>query len=153
MKFDDIKPKIGSTKKRIRVGRGNASGFGGEAGRGHKGSKSRSGYSKKFGFEGGQTPLYRRMPKKKGFRNFNKQIYTVINLVKINNLVVNNKSITVIDLLLLKEKGIIPNNATLLKVLGTGDLDNTVTVKAHAFSKSALEKMNKVKAVAEVIKK
>ena len=152
MKFEDIKPKKGSTKERVRVGRGNASGLGGEAGRGHKGAKSRSGYSKKFGFEGGQTPLYRRMPKKRGFKNFNKEVFSVINIGKIETLITKFKDLKIIDILILKEKGLIPKNGVKLKVLGFGEITNSITIKAHAFSKSAIDKLEKVKAKAEIIK-
>ncbi|MEK9658125.1 MAG: 50S ribosomal protein L15 [bacterium] len=134
-----------SRKKRKRVGRGNASGLGGECGRGHKGQKSRSGYKRRFGFEGGQMPLYRRIPKKRGFRNPFKIEYVPINLGIISKLFVDGESVEPEALL---KKGIIKRNDK-YKILGFGDFSSKLTIKAHAFSKSAMSKIEASKSSTE----
>jgi large subunit ribosomal protein L15 len=136
-----IKPKKGSVKDRKRRGRGNASGLGGESGRGHKGQKSRSGYSKKPGNEGGQMPLYRRLPKKRGFNNLiHKNIYNIINLDQIERIASEGDTI---DLAFLKNKKVIKGNDSGLKVLGDGNLTKKVTILANSCSKQASEKITK----------
>lgn len=142
-----IKPAAGSTKKRKRVGRGNASGMGGESGRGHKGQKSRTGYSRRSGFEGGQTPLYRRLPKKRGLGNSGSGFqYAVINLATLDSIFAEGDSVT---LEILVEKGLAkPLDG--LKILGTGELTKSLVIKANAASKSALEKLKKVNASIEI---
>ena len=135
MKLNNLRPAEGSVKTRKRVGRGAGSGFGGTSTRGHKGAKSRSGYSKKIGFEGGQMPLQRRLPKF-GFKNFNRVEYKAINLETIQALA-EAKSLTKVGVNELIEAGFISSNQ-LVKVLGNGSLTLKVDVEAHAFSKSAL---------------
>ncbi len=136
MELNNLKPAKGSVKKGKRVGRGEGSGKGGTAARGHKGAKSRSGYSKKIGFEGGQMPLQRRVPKF-GFTNPNRTEYKGINLDTIQNLV-ETKKVDSIDLETLVNNGL-ADNKSLVKILGRGELKAKLTVKAHAFSKSAKE--------------
>ncbi|MBL0047893.1 MAG: 50S ribosomal protein L15 [Bacteroidetes bacterium] len=134
MDLSNLKPADGSTKNRKRIGRGQGSGRGGTSTRGHKGAKSRSGYSRKVGFEGGQMPLQRRIPKF-GFKNINRKEYRGINLDILQGLV-DNKSITVIDLDVLVANGLASKN-DLVKILGRGELKSKVEVKVHAFSATA----------------
>ncbi|RRD80294.1 50S ribosomal protein L15 [Alloprevotella sp. OH1205_COT-284] len=134
MKLHTLKPANGSTQTRKRIGRGPGSGLGGTSTRGHKGAKSRSGYSKKIGFEGGQMPLQRRLPKF-GFKNINRVEYKAINLSTLQTLS-EAKNLEKIGLNELLEAGFI-NTKTLVKVLGNGELKTKLTVEAHAFSKSA----------------
>ncbi len=134
MDLSNLKPADGSTKNRKRIGRGQGSGRGGTSTRGHKGAKSRSGYSRKVGFEGGQMPLQRRIPKF-GFKNINRKEYRGINLDIIQGLV-DNKSITVIDLDVLVANGLASKN-DLVKILGRGELKAKVEIKVHAFSATA----------------
>lgn len=140
MKLHTLKPADGSTKTNKRLGRGQGSG-GSTAGRGHKGAKSRSGYSKKFGFEGGQMPLQRRVPKF-GFKNNNKIYYRSLNLDLLEKIAENNKGAEV-SFQLLVENGIIGRNDK-VKVLGRGELKSKVNVQAHAFSETALKAIEKV---------
>ncbi|PDH47531.1 MAG: 50S ribosomal protein L15 [Bacteroidetes bacterium MED-G13] len=136
MDLSNLKPAKGSINKNSkRIGRGQGSGKGGTATRGHKGAKSRSGYSKKLGFEGGQMPLQRRIPKF-GFKNFNRVEYKPINLDKIQSLVDEKKIKTVIDHKLLVNLGIIGKN-DLVKVLGRGELKAKLKISAHKFSAAA----------------
>lgn len=134
MNLHNLKPAEGSTKSRKRIGRGPGSGLGGTSTRGHKGAKSRSGYSKKIGFEGGQMPLQRRVPKF-GFKNINRVAYKAINLDTIQQLAEaqNLQSVEVRDLI---AAGFV-SSAQLVKVLGNGTLTAKLDVQAHAFSKSA----------------
>ncbi len=134
MDLSNLKPAKGSTKNRKRIGRGQGSGTGGTSTRGHKGAKSRSGYSRKVGFEGGQMPLQRRIPKF-GFKNINRKEYRGINLDVLQGLV-DNKSINVIDLEVLIANGLASKN-DLVKILGRGELTAKVDVKVHAFSATA----------------
>jgi large subunit ribosomal protein L15 len=137
MDLSNLKPAQGSVKKNNkRLGRGEGSGSGGTASRGHKGAKSRSGYSKKLGFEGGQMPLQRRVPKF-GFKNPNRKEYHGINLDTLENLVEQHK-VSEINAEFLREKSIIGKN-DLVKILGRGELKSKLTVEAHAFSKTAKE--------------
>jgi large subunit ribosomal protein L15 len=140
MKLHTLKPSEGSTKTNKRLGRGQGSG-GSTAGRGHKGAKSRSGYSKKFGFEGGQMPLQRRVPKF-GFKNNNKIYYKSVNLDLLEKIAEKNKG-TEINFELLVTSGIVSKNDR-IKVLGRGELKSKVNVKAHAFSETALKAIEKV---------
>lgn len=134
MNLSNLKPAQGSTKKTKRIGRGTGSGHGGTSTRGHKGAQSRSGYSRKIGFEGGQMPLQRRLPKF-GFNNIFRVEYTGINLDVLQKL--NEKyGITEFDHSTLYEKGLIAKR-DLIKILGRGELKAKVNVKAHAFSASA----------------
>ena len=134
MNLSNLKPAEGSTKTRKRIGRGNGSGLGGTSTRGHKGAKSRSGYSKKVGFEGGQMPLQRRVPKF-GFKNINRVEYKAINLDTIQTLA-DAKNLTKVGISDFIEAGFISSNQ-LVKVLGNGALTNKLEVEANAFSKSA----------------
>lgn len=136
MELHNLKPALGSTKTRKRIGRGAGSGLGGTSTRGHKGAKSRSGYKKKIGFEGGQMPIHRRLPKF-GFKNINRVEYKAINLDVLQHLAetANLTSISVSDL---REAGFV-NKTALVKILGRGTLTAKIEVKAHAFSKSAQE--------------
>ena len=134
MNLSNLKPAEGSTKTRKRIGRGTGSGLGGTSTRGHKGAKSRSGYSKKIGFEGGQMPLQRRVPKF-GFKNINRVEYKTINLDTIQTLA-DAKNLTKVGISDFIEAGFISSNQ-LVKVLGNGALTNKLEVEANAFSKSA----------------
>ena len=136
MDLSSLKPAEGSTKNRKRIGRGQGSGRGGTSTRGHKGAKSRSGYSQKFGFEGGQMPLYRRVPKY-GFRNINRVEYRSINIDIIQQLA-SSLNLESIDVELLIEHGYI-SKTDKVKILGRGELTAKVDVKAHAFSASAVK--------------
>lgn len=134
MNLSNLKPAEGSTKTRKRIGRGAGSGLGGTSTRGHKGAKSRFGYSKKVGFEGGQMPLQRRVPKF-GFKNINRVEYKAINLDTIQTLA-DAKNLTKVGISDFIEAGFISSNQ-LVKVLGNGALTNKLEVEANAFSKSA----------------
>lgn len=135
MDLSNLKPAKGSIKGSKRLGRGQGSGRGGTSTRGHKGAKSRSGYSKKIGFEGGQMPLQRRVPKY-GFKNINRKDYKGINIGVLQNLAENNK-LDKIDFEVLVKAGLVSKNA-LVKILGKGTLERKLEVHAHAFSKSAV---------------
>ena len=136
MELHDLKPAVGSNKKKRRIGRGPGSGKGGTSTRGHKGAKSRSGYKEKVGFEGGQMPLQRRVPKG-GFKNINRVEYKAINVAVLEALAEKNslEKITVADLL---QAGMVRKNQ-LIKILGQGQLNHKIEVEAHAFSKKAEE--------------
>ncbi|MBR4267736.1 MAG: 50S ribosomal protein L15 [Bacteroidales bacterium] len=134
MDLSQLRPAKGSTKNKKRLGRGQGSGWGGTSTRGHKGAKSRSGYSHKVGFEGGQMPLQRRVPKF-GFNNVNRVEYRVINISDLENLA-NKLNISDINPEVLKKEGLISKN-DIVKVLGNGKLTKKLNVTANAFSKSA----------------
>lgn len=145
MKLNNLKPAAGSTHSRRRLGRGPGSGLGGTSTRGHKGAKARSGYKRKVGFEGGQMPLQRRLPKF-GFKNINRVEYQVVNLSSIQKLAekTNLEKITIEDMVvagLVSAKG-------LVKVLGNGKLTAKVEVVANAFSKTAEEAIQNVGGIA-----
>lgn len=146
MKMNDLKPNEGATRKRKRVGRGPGSGLGKTAGRGHKGQKSRAGYSRRYGFEGGQMPLVRRVPKR-GFKNPFSKEYVPVNLTMLA-MFGEQDVIGVEDFI---KKGIVKDIQDGIKILGNGDIDRAVTVKAHKFSKSAREKIEKAGGTCEVI--
>lgn len=135
MNLHSLKPAQGSTKQRKRVGRGEGSGHGGTSTRGHNGQKSRSGYSRKGGFEGGQMPLQRRVPKF-GFKNRNRVAYKAVNLDAIQELV-ERKSIDAITPEILVENGL-AQKRDLVKILGRGELKSKLTITAHKFSATAL---------------
>lgn len=135
MNLNNLHPAEGSTKTRKRIGRGAGSGLGGTSTRGHKGAKSRSGYSKKIGFEGGQMPLQRRVPKF-GFKNINRVEYKAINLDVIQTLATAN-NLSKVGIEDFVNAGFISTNQ-LVKVLGNGSLTTKLDVEAHAFSKSAV---------------
>ncbi|MCP5468501.1 MAG: 50S ribosomal protein L15 [Deltaproteobacteria bacterium] len=136
--LSEMKPPKGAVKSKKRLGRGDASGRGGTAGRGHKGQKARSGGYHKVGFEGGQMPLARRLPKR-GFNNKFKKLYCIINLKDL----VGIEDGTRIDLAFLKKNKIVKQSQDLLKVLGVGELDSPLTIIADKFSKTAEEKIKK----------
>lgn len=137
MTNENFKPAVGSVKKRKRVGRGDASGWGGEAGRGHKGQKSRSGYSARAGFEGGQTPLYRRLPKKRGVGNSAVTFCAPINLGQLDFYFSDGEHVN-LDVLL--EKKLVKRNQK-YKILSNGELTKKLIIVAHAFSESAKVKI------------
>ena len=141
MKLNNLKPAEGSVKARKRIGRGTGSGRGGTSTRGHKGAKSRSGYSKKIGFEGGQMPLQRRVPKY-GFKNINRVEYKAINLSTLQALA-ESKSLETINIEVLVAAGFI-SPAQLVKILANGTLTAKLTVEAHAFSQKAVEAIEAV---------
>jgi large subunit ribosomal protein L15 len=141
MKLHNLKPAAGSTHSRRRIGRGPGSGLGGTSTRGHKGAKARSGYKRKIGFEGGQMPLQRRVPKA-GFKNINHKEYLAVNLSSIQKLA-ESKNLSKIGIEELKAAGLVNGNV-LVKVLGNGELTAKVEVTANAFSKSAEEAIKAV---------
>ncbi|MBT3631743.1 MAG: 50S ribosomal protein L15 [Candidatus Marinimicrobia bacterium] len=135
MKLGDLKPAAGSTKRRKRIGRGNASGWGRNAGRGEKGYGSRTGSKSAGLFEGGQMPLHRRLPKR-GFTNHFRKEYEILNLRDLGRV-----EAEVIDAAALLEAGLINKVDSLIKVLGDGEIDRAVEITVDAFSKSAEEKI------------
>ncbi|AHW60218.1 LSU ribosomal protein L15P [Draconibacterium orientale] len=147
MNLSNLQPAEGSTKTTKRIGRGQGSGRGGTSTRGHKGQKSRSGYSRKIGFEGGQMPLQRVVPKM-GFKNINRVEYKAINLDVLENLA-TKKNLTVIDKESLVNAGIASKNDK-IKILGGGTLTKKLEVKAAAFSKSAKEAIEKLEGTTEI---
>lgn len=147
MRIEDLKPAEGSRKKRKRVGRGPGSGHGKTATRGHKGQKSRAGVGKGAGFEGGQMPMQRRLPKR-GFKNFPFKLdFAIVNLRDIAKLETSDE----ITPDFLVKNGLIKKVLDGVKVLGNGDVSRSVTVKAHAFSESAKKKIVAAGGKAEVI--
>jgi large subunit ribosomal protein L15 len=146
MKLHELKPAEGSRHERKRVGRGIGSGNGKTAGRGHKGQNARSGGGVRPGFEGGQNPLYRRLPKR-GFKNINRKEYAIVSLDALNRF----EDGTVVTPELLKETGVISALRDGVKVLANGELSKKLTVKAHKFSGAAAEKIAQVGGTAEVI--
>ena len=141
MKLHNLKPAAGSTHSRRRIGRGPGSGLGGTSTRGHKGAKARSGYKRKIGFEGGQMPLQRRVPKA-GFKNINHKEYYAVNLSTLQKLA-ESKNLSKIGIEELKAAGICSGNV-LVKILGNGELTAKVDVEANAFSKTAEEAIKAV---------
>ena len=148
MKLNTLTPAAGSTHSRRRIGRGPGSGLGGTSTRGHKGAKARSGYKKKIGFEGGQMPLQRRIPKA-GFKNVNHKEYFAVNLSTLQALA-EAKSLTKITIVDLKAAGL-TNGKELVKVVGNGALKAQIDVEANAFSKSAEEAIKAVGGSATII--
>ncbi len=138
MQLSDLKPAPGSTRSRKRVGRGAASGHGKTAGRGMNGQKSRSGGGKRVGFEGGQTPLARRLPKLPGFRNINRVEYIAVNVDRLND---KFEAGDVVDGQSLAEKGIIKHADDLVKILGNGNIDKNLVVRVDKISASAVSKI------------
>jgi large subunit ribosomal protein L15 len=145
MNLSNLRPPKGQKHKKQRVGQGMGTGRGKYSGRGAKGAKSVSGYSMMRGFEGGQMPLHRRLPKR-GFKNIFREEYAIINVGRLAKLDGDN-----FDAERLIELGIVKKLGAGLKILGTGDLDRKLTVRAHKFSQSALDKIQKAGGVAEVI--
>lgn len=148
MNLSNLKPAEGSIKHSKRIGRGAGSGKGGTATRGNKGAKARSGYHQKIGFEGGQMPLYRRVPKF-GFKNLNRVEYVGINIDTLNNLA-ETKNITDFNIEVLKQNGLISGKDR-IKILGRGELNKAVNVSAHAFSAAAKKAIEDKGGVATVI--
>ena len=147
MKLHELKYTEGARKERKRVGRGTSSGTGKTAGKGQKGQKARAGGGKKPGFEGGQTPLFMRLPKR-GFTNFNRVEYTIVNVEDLNRF----EAGTVVTAELLDEAGVISKiEKSGVKVLGNGELKVALTVQASKFTKSAIEKIEAAGGKAEVI--
>jgi large subunit ribosomal protein L15 len=146
MRLEDLKPAKGATKKAKRVGRGVGSGSGKTAGKGHKGQKARSGGVKGAGFEGGQMPLQRRIPKR-GFTNIFRKEYAIVNLDDLATM----SGVDPVTPEVLKQKGLINDMKDGLKVLGMGELKAKLTVRAHKFSKIAVEKIQAAGGKAEVI--
>jgi large subunit ribosomal protein L15 len=147
MSLNNLRPPKGATHPRKRVGRGPGSGHGKTASRGHKGAQSRSGFRFKRGFEGGQMPLHRRVPKR-GFHNIFRTEYAVVNLDTLVEMFAAGSEITP-DVL--REKGIVRKTGVPIKVLGRGDISVKLTVRAHKFSGSAAEKIAAAGGAAEVI--
>lgn len=145
--LNNIKPAKGSTHKKKRLGRGPGSGLGKTAGRGHKGQKSRSGYSQRVGFEGGQMPLQRRLPKR-GFTNIFKKKWLEISLAKIEENFNKGEEVTPE---LLRKRGLIKKAKHDLVILGSGEITKSLTISAHRFTKSAREKIEKAGGTATVI--
>ncbi len=148
MDLSNLKPAEGSTKNRKRIGRGQGSGKGGTSTRGHKGQKSRSGYSKKVGFEGGQMPLFRRVPKF-GFKNINRKEYRGIN-VDVLQMLADTKKINVFNKQVLIENGL-ANKNDLVKILGRGELTAKIEVEANAFSVSAVKAIENIGGTVTVV--
>ena len=146
MKLHELSPAPGSTKERKRIGRGAGSGQGKTAGKGHKGQKARSGGGVRIGFEGGQMPIMRRIPKR-GFNNIFAKKFAIINVSDLNKFTDG----TVVDAELLKAAGLIKKEYDGVKVLGNGDVTSKVTVKAAKFSQSAVEKIEKAGGKTEVM--
>ncbi|MDF2854157.1 MAG: ribosomal protein [Neobacillus sp.] len=146
MKLHELKPAEGSRRERKRLGRGTASGQGKTAGKGHKGQNARSGGGVRLGFEGGQTPLFRRLPKR-GFTNVNRKEYAVVNLDALNRF----EDGTEVTPELLIETGVVKNERAGIKILAKGKVEKKLTVKAHKFSSTAKEAIEAVGGTAEVI--
>ena len=142
MKLHTLKPAAGSTHSRRRIGRGPGSGLGDTSTRGHKGAKARSGYKKKIGFEGGQMPLQRRLPKF-GFKNINHKEYFAVNLSTLQQLAEEN-NLTKIGIEELRAAKVVKGSKTLVKILGDGELKAKIDVEANAFSKTAEEAIKAV---------
>jgi large subunit ribosomal protein L15 len=147
MDLSNLKPPKGAKHSKKRVGRGQGSGQGTQAGRGHKGAQSRSGYKRKRGFEGGQMPLHRRVPKR-GFHNPFRIEYAVVNLDTLGD---RFEQGTVVTLELLRERGLVPASAERVKVLARGDIAKGLTVRAHKFSGKAAEKIAAAGGAAETL--
>ncbi len=148
MDLSNLKPAKGSTHNSKRKGRGQGSGKGGTSTKGHKGAQSRSGYSRKIGFEGGQMPLQRRLPKF-GFTNINRKEFKGINISTLQYLA-EKKNLVDIDIDTLIDAGLI-NKKAKVKILGNGNLTSKISVKAHAFSKKAIEAIEAAQGTANVI--
>ena len=146
MKLHELKYTEGARRSTKRLGRGNGSGLGKTSGRGHKGQNARSGGGVRLGFEGGQTPLARRLPKR-GFTNFTRKEYAIVNVELLNKF----ENGVVVTPELLVEMGMVKKVLNGIKILGEGELEKALTVKAHKFSKSAVEVIEKAGGKVEVI--
>lgn len=147
MRLNDLHPAPGSTHAKKRIGRGTGSGHGTTAGKGHKGQKARTSGGVRPGFEGGQTPLHRRLPQRRGFRNFTRKEYAVVNLDDLGRFDAG----TEVTPELLVSSGLVKRVLDGVKVLGDGELDKSLCVKVHKFSKSAEEKIKAAGGTAEVV--
>ena len=147
MRLHDLRPAPGATHRRKRVGRGIGSGMGKTATRGHKGQKARAGATPRLGFEGGQTPLHRRLPQRAGFRNVNRKEYAIVNLDDLDRF----EAGTEITPDLLIGTGVIKREKDGIKVLGYGEVTKALTVRAHKFSKTAMQKLTAAGGTAEVL--
>ena len=147
MKLHDMSPTPGSRKRRKRVGRGDSSGLGKTAGRGEKGQKSRTGSVIRPFFEGGQIPLFRRLPKR-GFKNADRIIYALVNLDKLND---NFEAGDVVDFEALRAKKLLAKSDTIIKVLANGEITKALTVKAAKFSAAAAEKIQAAGGKIEIV--
>jgi large subunit ribosomal protein L15 len=147
MELHDLHPAPGAKKSRKRIGRGPGSGNGKTAGKGHKGQKSRSGYSRRYGFEGGQMPLVRRLPKR-GFFNIFKVEFQVVNLRDLNRVFADGETVSVETLV---EKGLVRGGKRPVKVLGDGELTKKLTVQVQKFSASARAGIEKAGGRCEVV--
>lgn len=148
MELHNLKPAKGSVRTKKRIGRGQGSGRGGTSTRGHKGQKSRSGYSRMIGFEGGQMPLQRRVPKY-GFKNINRIEYKGVNVSTLQQLA-EKKKLKKVDIQTLIDAGLVSKNEK-VKILGNGELKTKLEVKAHAFSKSAIQAIESLQGTVEKI--
>lgn len=146
MKLNELKPADGSRKKEVRVGRGTGSGNGKTSGRGHKGQKARSGGGVRPGFEGGQMPIYRRLPKR-GFKNIWAKEYAEVNVETLNRF----EDGATVDAVALVESGILKNVLDGIKILGNGEITKKLTVKAQGFTKTAVQKIESAGGKTEVI--
>ena len=149
MNLSNLKPAEGSTKTRKRIGRGPGSGLGGTSTRGHKGAKSRSGYKNKIGFEGGQMPLQRRVPKS-GFKNINHREFQAVNIETLQSLA-EAQNLSKVSVDVLKQAGLVKGKMP-VKILGNGTLTAKLDVEANAFSKSAVEAIKAVGGTATIVK-
>lgn len=147
MRLEDLAPAPGSTHAKKRIGRGTGSGQGCTSGKGHKGQKARAGGGVRPGFEGGQTPLHRRLPQRRGFRNINRKEYAIVNLADLDRF----ETGTEVTPELLKQAGLINDIMDGVKILGEGEISKALTVRAHKFSKSAEEKLRTAGGTAEVL--
>ncbi|MCO5144106.1 MAG: 50S ribosomal protein L15 [Oligoflexia bacterium] len=145
MRLGELRAARGAVKKNKRLGRGAGSGKGDTSGKGHKGLLARKGGGRRLGYEGGQTPMIRRIPKR-GFHNFTKKNFALINLKQLES-----SGLKEVDLAALRKANILKGNETLLKVLGIGEITKAITVKAHQFSESAKAKLEKAGGKVEVI--
>jgi large subunit ribosomal protein L15 len=146
MKLHELKPAEGSRKEKKRLGRGIGSGQGKTAGKGHKGQNARSGGGVRLGFEGGQTPLFRRLPKR-GFTNIHRKEYAIVNLDALNRF----EDGTEVTPVLLLETGVISSEKAGIKILGNGSVEKKLTIKAHKFSSAAKEAIEAAGGTTEVI--
>jgi len=147
IRLHNLKPAPDSRKARKRVGRGHGAGGGGTSGRGHKGQRARSGSRRKPGFEGGQMPLVRRIPKLGGFTPRKRTVYELVNVQQLERFTTDE----VVDPVALAEAGLVKKERGRVKILGSGELNTSLTVKAHAFSRSAREKIEAAGGKTEVI--
>lgn len=147
MRLEDLSPAPGSTHAKKRIGRGTGSGHGKTAGKGHKGQKARAGGGVRPGFEGGQTPLHRRLPQRRGFRNISRKVYAIVNLEDLERF----EAGTEVTPQILMESGLVRKMLDGIKILGEGEITRALTVRAHKFTKSAETKLKTAGGAAEVI--